>query len=226
MLFTLPCAAICARISTMAAMIVRWVRRGLSMQTRFGRSLWRALSVDMCILIRSCGTASIFTTRGWLLMLLGIAMRAVTTSIQMLLIWWRISTGASLAPCPILVPDRAILGGGIWMSGSITLWSSDGWWSLRRTPFNLICRQFLQVCDAWLKSFDTLTFSNIWAWALVMVRVDSTIAGCTIGRTCRVAEVRVRAMAGSCWLPRCEIGRLVVLAVVHFHCKILYFFKH
>lgn len=30
-LFTLSCAAICARISTMAAMVVRWVRRGLSM---------------------------------------------------------------------------------------------------------------------------------------------------------------------------------------------------
>lgn len=180
----------------------------------------------MCILIRSCGTASIFITRRWLLLLLGIAMRAVTACIQMLLIWRCISTGASLAPCPILVPDRAILWGGIWMHGSIALGSSNGGRCLRRTPFNLICRQFLQVCNAWLESFDTLTFSNIWAWALVMMRVDSTIAGCTIGRTCRVAEVRVRAVAGSCWLARCEIGRLVVLAIVHFHCKILYFFKH
>ena len=222
MLFALTSIPVCARISSVTNMAARLVHRCLAMKTRFRRSLWRTLSMHVCILmIRSCTATLIVliwvTSRGSRLITMLRTALVVATVVQMLMVGGDFSAGASLAS-PILVAEGAVLWCGIWVSRSVSFGTTDWGRGLRRASFNLVCCQFFQVSDAGLESLNALTFTDVSARTLMMMRIYSAIAGCSIWGTCRVAKIRVRVVSCGCSRAWREIGRLVVLAVVHFHC--------
>ena len=146
MLLTFPSTSVSARISTLSYMTARWVSGCLAVETRFGRSLRRALSVHLLlllllllwILLRLLGCCGL-CTRSLVSVRCCIPIRRTVTSIQMLLVtWWCISASASLAPS-VLISNRAVLWRGIWMSSSVALGASNwGGWCLGGTSFDFV----------------------------------------------------------------------------------------
>ena len=149
-----------------------------------------------------------------------VARAAHASTVRVLLIRRRVARCAS-RPAILVVTETAVITVRVLLANPLTLGCANHARGLRRSSFDLVCRQLFQVSNARLESFDALPFPYVARGALMVVLVvDAAVTRGAALRAPRLRrEVVVRAVAcGRALRPsatRREIRRLVVLRVVH-----------